>query len=103
MSQIPFLDWVNSNITGRKTIKLNEINTDNRVFLLEEYDDLDHLDEMLSSYYIYIFEKILLSWNRNKSTWPKNLTKDIFDEWFEVEAYSCRLCRKYFSEANNSH
>ena len=86
----PFLKWVTSNPKGSIKISLNKINHDNIVYLIEEYDDLRHFEEIIKSQYNSIFKDVLKSWCKDKSKWPKKVSFKLFNEWFEIHAH-CRI------------
>ena len=84
----PFLEWVTSNQKGSITFSLNKINHDNILYLIEEYDDLYHLEEIIKSQYKSIFKDVLKGWCNDKSKWPKKMSLKLFNEWFEINAHS---------------
>ncbi len=85
----PFLEWVTSDQKSSIKFSLNQINHDNIVYLIEEHDDLCHLEEIIKSQYKSIFEGVLKGWCKDKSKWPKKMSLELFNEWFEINAHSC--------------
>ncbi len=83
-----FLEWIASNQNGSTKFSLNGINHDNIVYLLEEYDDIYHLEEIIKSHYKSIFNDVLKGWCKDKSKWPKKMSLKLFNEWFEINAHS---------------
>ena len=77
-----------STLKGSIKFSLNKINHDPIVYLIEEYDDLYHLEEIIKSQYKFIFKDVLKGWCSNNSNWPKKMSLKLFNEWFEVNAHS---------------
>ncbi len=75
----PFLEWLNLDLKG---------NHDNLVYLLEGFDDLYHLEEIIKSHYESIFNDILKGFCKDKSKLPEKLSWELFHEWFEINAHS---------------
>ena len=84
----PFLEWINSNKKALIKLSFNRVNQDNIVYLIEEYDDLYHLEEIIKLQYKSIFKDVLKGWCKNKSKWPKKMSFKLFNEWFEINAHS---------------
>ena len=84
----PFLEWVTSNQKGSIKFSLNKINNDNIVYLIEEYDDLCHLEEIIKLHYKSIFKDVLKGWCKDKSKWPRKMSLKLFNEWFEIIDHS---------------
>ena len=84
----PFIEWANSLHKNALKLSLNQINQDNIVYLVEEYDDLHHLDEIIKPKFEAIFRDLLKGWCKNKSMWPEKMSWKLFNEWFEINAHS---------------
>ena len=84
----PFLEWINSNKKALIKLSFNRVNQDNIVYLIEEYDDLCHLEEIVKSQYKSIFKDVLKGWFKDRSKWPENMSWKLFNEWFEINALS---------------
>ena len=85
----PFIQWVNdadpySNNPG---ITLESENKDSTVYLILE-DDAENLEEWISLNFKQLFESEIEDWYTDESLWPKNRTRELFDEWFDVECHS---------------
>ena len=63
---------------------------DRTIYLIrdEDADDQDALDRWVHKNYKRLFEMELSDWYTDPSLFPKNLTLDLFHEWFEVECHS---------------
>ncbi len=84
----PFLEWLSSRSKSTIEFSLDQANQDNIVYLVEEYDDLCHLEEIIKPKIKSIFEDVLKGWCRDKSKWPENMSYSLFAEWFEIHAHS---------------
>ena len=85
--QEPFLKWANAlpdHPQGQPPFEMDEINAEPEIILIPEYDDEDGFEEILDEYWADIFEDSLASWTTNQSTWPKDRTKDMFEQWFSL-------------------
>jgi len=69
-------------------ISLDEINFDNSVYLLPEYEMDDEREEILADYYDIIFEDQLAAWWTDSAIWPKTRDLSTFKEWFDIEFHS---------------
>ena len=58
------------------------------IFLLPDYEMMDEREELLDEFWPYIFETMLEGWCTDPSTWPKDRTKEMFGQWFEVQMTS---------------
>ena len=84
----PFHEWIVSNGNGSFNFSLSEINRENIVYLIEEYDDLGNLEEIVKSHHKSIFKDVMKGWCKEKSKWPEKMSLKLFNEWFELSAHS---------------
>ena len=84
----PFLSWLSSLPEPENNISLDEINFDNSVYLLPEYEMDDEREEILADYYDIIFEDQLAAWWTDSAIWPKTRDLSTFKEWFDIEFHS---------------
>ena len=87
----PFLSWLSSLPEPENNISLDEINFDNSVYLLPEYEMDDEREEILADYYDIIFEDQLAAWWTDSAIWPKTRDLSTFKEWFDIEFHSLIL------------
>ena len=72
----PFLGWLQS-LPDPTDITIDEINADNSVYLLPEYEDDTNIFAILEHFYDLIFEEQLNNWWTDESCWPSNsMVKD---------------------------
>ena len=87
----PFLSWLSSLPEPENNISLDEIDFDNSVYLLPEYEMDDEREEILADYYDIIFEDQLAGWWTDSAIWPKTRDLSTFKEWFDIEFHSLIL------------
>jgi hypothetical protein len=83
----PFREWLMS-LPDPFDATLDEINDDNSVFLIPEYEDDSQKEKLIKKMYKEIFEEHLEDWWIDEKYWPKNRTLTIFKKWFDVEFHS---------------
>ncbi len=83
----PFRDWLLS-LPDPDDVTLEEINEDNAVYLVPEYEDDNERDIILKKMYKTIFEEQLEGWWTDEKDWPKNRSLTMFKKWFDVEFHS---------------
>ena len=85
----PFIQWVNDADPYKDNpgITLESENKDCTVYLILE-DDAENLEEWISLNFKQLFESEIEDWYTDESLWPKNRTRNLFDEWFDVECHS---------------
>jgi len=87
----PFLNWLRSLPEPENKITIDEINFDNSVYLLPEYEMDDEREEILEDYYDIIFEDQLADWWTDSAIWPKTRNLSTFKKWFTIEFHSLVL------------
>ncbi len=83
----PFREWLLS-LPEPDDVTLDEINEDNTVYLVPEYEDDDERDRLLKILYKELFEEQLEGWWTDEKDWPKNRNLTMFKKWFDVEFHS---------------
>ena len=85
----PFIQWVNEADPYKDNpgTTLESENKDCTVYLILE-DDAEKLEEWISFNFEQLFESEIEDWYNDESLWPKNRTRKLFDEWFDVECHS---------------
>ena len=85
----PFIKWVNAADPVEKDpdITAADVNRDRTVYLVSDAD-AENYEEWVNLNYKVLFENVLYDWFTDESLWPKNRTKKMFDEWFDVKCYS---------------
>jgi hypothetical protein len=83
-----FLNWLNTVSDNGVQLSLEEARDDSFVFLVPEYDTNEEAKEYILSNSREPLELILESWHTDEDTWPDQLDRRLFMEWFEVEVHS---------------
>jgi hypothetical protein len=81
----PYRDWANS--LDNDGVELSEelSRQQREVYLVPETDAEPALDALLGEFWEDIFEAELSSWVLAEERWPQSRTRELFDEWFDVE------------------
>ncbi len=58
------------------------------IYLLPEYVYLSERKELLDAFWPAIFDRMLEGWVTDEALWPTDRTRQMFDEWFEVQMTS---------------
>ena len=88
----PAISYINDAdpVKGSSVVTIAETYQDRTIYLIpdEDAEDQDALDRWVHKNYKRLFEMELSDWYTDPSLFPKNLTLDLFHEWFEVEWHS---------------
>jgi len=87
----PYLDWANGLPDPVAGLDLASMNEDTHAYLLPELEMLEDQVEVLAVFYREIFENELGSWCTDETTFPKQRTLKMFEQWFEVAFHSLVL------------
>jgi len=81
----PYLDWANS--LGDDSPELTAELADDRrtIFLVPESSERPDLKSLLDEFWEQIFEEELAAWILDGEVWPKPLTREMFDAWFDSQ------------------
>jgi hypothetical protein len=83
--KLPAVEWINeADPYNSPRISLEEINQNVTVFLLDHYERQELL-QWLKLNYRNLFQEVLFEWYVDESLWPKKLSYDLFNRWFDVE------------------
>ena len=85
----PFLDWIDSVESTlpeeeRTPITLDELVEGATAYLIPVIEDAEDLVNVLSDAWPEIFEGELASWYADDEDWPRQRTREMFDDWFDV-------------------
>lgn len=83
----PFLDWLRS-LPEPADVTLEQVNSDNTVYLLSDFWSDDAQDETIEAFYDLIFEDQLNGWWTEKQDWPPERDFAMFKKWFDAELHS---------------
>lgn len=84
----PFIDWANQLPDAKRKVTPNNFKTDCLSILIPDYDTDEEAREYINDLFEDIFNEELWGWCTNEKWWPKNRTKELFWEWFDVEIHS---------------
>ena len=84
----PFRNWILSLPEQPVNLTLEEINEDNTLYLIPEYEDDKDREKLLRKKYMEIFCELLEDWCLDEAYWPKSRTIATFKKWFDVEFHS---------------
>lgn len=85
----PFVDWANQLPDAEWKVSLDTFKDDCHVILIANYDGGDEgALEQINDMCLDLFEEELFGWCTYEQWWPKNRTKEMFWEWFDVELHS---------------
>ncbi len=84
----PFREWILSLPEQSANLTLEEINNDNTLYLIPEYEEDSEREKLLGKKYKEIFCELLEDWCLDEAYWPKSRTIATFKKWFDVENHS---------------
>ena len=64
-----------------------DLRTAPHVYLLPEYEDAESEREVLEDFWPELFAAMLTCWLTDEQQWPKDRTREMFREWFDVQMY----------------
>ena len=80
----PYLDWANR--LGDAVELTVEMSDENRtIYLVPEATAEPDRSEILDEYWEAMFENELSAWSPATDRWPRDRTREMFDEWFDAE------------------
>jgi ribosomal protein L24E len=80
-----YLDWANGLNDGGPNLSDEVSNKQRNVYLVPEADREPDFGALLDEFWEGIFRVELASWSMQEQTWPPARTRDMFNEWFDVE------------------
>ncbi len=85
----PFVQWINEADPAKKkpAITVEQANEDGTVYLISDEDGEAH-EEWLALNFDTLFESELSDWYTNRSLWPANRDREMFDEWITVRCHT---------------
>ena len=83
----PYIDWTNS-LDASDVYSSEQINKENHIYLIEEYESDKELEIIIMDFYSEIFKIELSSWVTDETLWPVNRDYKTFKQWFDIEPHS---------------
>ena len=81
----PYLDWANSFDDGGPELTAELADDRRTIYLVPESPNQPNLESLLAEFWEQIFEEELAAWMLEDEDWPKPLTRDMFNAWFDSE------------------
>ena len=81
----PYVDWANSMDDGGPKADLGKLREEPSIYLVEDIDFLEDFTHLIDDYWKRIFQEQLNGWMRDQESWPDDLTREMFLEWFDCE------------------
>jgi len=85
----PFVDWVNQLPHDEEGINevltLDEHRQEGTVYLIDEVDSEQALEEALAQHWAAMFENELAAWDEFGDHWPESRSLEVFLQWFELK------------------
>ena len=80
----PLLNWIHT-FEEDGTINLSNLNDDPNIYLVPENDYTYEYAKWVSNNYLSIIENEFSEWCSDKNKWPKNLSFDLFNEYYDFK------------------
>ncbi len=85
----PYLDWAKrDDTTGVAELVFETLRREPHVYLVPEHEDAESEQAVLEKYWPHLFEAMLAGWLTDERQWPKQRTRTMFQEWFDVQMCS---------------
>ncbi|MHC4339983.1 MAG: hypothetical protein ACYSX0_07200 [Planctomycetota bacterium] len=85
----PYLEWAKTDdAEGLAESVFEDMRNEPQVCLLPEYADPRSQQEVLNEFWPALFEAMLAGWVTDEAYWPKDRTRTMFEEWFEIQMCS---------------
>ena len=81
----PYVDWANSMDDDGPRADLRKLREEPSIYLVEVVDLLEDFPVLIDKYWAWVFREQLNGWMRDPELWPKELTHEMFLEWFDCE------------------
>jgi ribosomal protein L24E len=81
----PYLDWANGLNDGGPGLSEDVSLQQRTVYLVPELDREPDLGTLLDEFWEDIFHEELATWSLKEESWPRLRTREIFDQWFDIE------------------
>jgi hypothetical protein len=81
----PYIDWANGVEDDGPELTAELAGDLRTVYLVPESEREPNLESVLAEFWQQIFEEELAAWILNGEDWPRPLTREMFDAWFDAE------------------
>jgi len=82
------LDWLKDKPGNNQDLNLDTVQRDCTVLLLPAFEGPAQAKGFIKDIYNGIFESEMASWGLDETTWPRDRSYKMFNEWFKVELHS---------------
>lgn len=84
----PYVDWINQLPDTVERLAVEDLQMDCTAILIPEFDRPEESQAFINAIAEGLFDEELAGWCTDETLWPKNRTKSMFWQWFEVEVHS---------------
>jgi hypothetical protein len=81
----PYVNWANSVDDDGARADLERLRAEPSIYLVETIDFLEDFDLLVDGTWEWIFKEQLNGWVTDPKSWPANLTRAMFHDWFDCE------------------
>ena len=82
----PYLEWMGTDdADGTAQEAFNDMYEDPVVFLYEDDKGERQPRSAIADFWPAIFEQMLSGWGEDRSSWPSDRTRRMFDQWFDCD------------------
>ena len=81
----PYADWANGLCDDEAETVAYTDDLPRTVYLVPVIDTATGVGEWLGEFWTDIFEEELAAWSEDEGTWPVPRTRELFEDWFDVE------------------
>ena len=86
-----FLDWLKSTDEDMPDLTLSQLRANCSVFLVPVFDEPEEAVAYFDERYLEIFKAELAGWTLDESTYPKDMSLEVFWRFFELDVHDTVL------------
>lgn len=83
----PLVDWINTHDPDNP-VSLPDVREENTVILVPECRDREEAVSIIENNFKVLFFAEIEEWVADESVWPKDITLETFQDWFDIEYHS---------------
>jgi hypothetical protein len=73
---------------GKNKAPVEKLNEDSLLYLVPTFNNADDALRFIKNQYLDLFRHSLMYWCKEERCWPKDLSYDLFNQFFSVEFHS---------------
>jgi len=81
----PYADWANGLCDDETDTVAYTDDLRRTIYLVPAIDTSTGVADLLGEFWADIFEEELAAWSEDEGTWPAQRTRELFEDWFDVE------------------